>query len=276
MKYKPTSVQRNLPRPSDMNHNILRPVDMVQPLSDYQQAEELIKEEMLVMLHHDVLTDPTLNQCGIPAGSKKPAKIGQLKPLHVERHQSYLKDKGYERFSLEEIDQAKKLLNKEIPIIKKTMGHGELTSEAFVQVWEECYAQVLYIPSSNRFTRASVTSRKDKIESYEKKLEVNRFHMSMEAKKAGKLEQKLKITLGGYQSRAQVLIKSLQDIYNQIESKHVELKTFENIRDHELNAIPKRLESFKEDSSKQIQREKDLQQKFGELILERDNLLAIA
>lgn len=105
MKYKPTSVQRNLPRPSDMNHNILRPVDMVQPLSDYQQAEELIKEEMLVMLHHDVLTDPTLNQCGIPAGSKKPAKIGQLKPLHVERHQSYLKDKGYERFSLEEIDQ---------------------------------------------------------------------------------------------------------------------------------------------------------------------------
>ena len=79
------------------------------------------------------------------------------------------------------------------------MGHGELTNEAFVQVWEECYAQVLYIPNSNRFTRASVTSRKDKIESYEKKLEVNRFHMSKEAKKASKIEQKLKITLGGYQ-----------------------------------------------------------------------------
>ncbi len=81
------------------------------------------------------------------------------------------------------------------------MGHGELTSEAYAQVWEECYAQVLYIPNSNRFTRASITSRKDKIESYEKKLEANRFHMSNEAKRAAKLEQKLKIVLGGYQVR---------------------------------------------------------------------------
>ena len=105
MKYKSKAIQRGLPRPSDMNHNILRPVDMVQPLSDYQQAEELIKEEMLVMLHHDVLTDPTLNQCGIPAGWKKPANANQLKPLHTEKHHAYLRDKGYEKFSLEEIEQ---------------------------------------------------------------------------------------------------------------------------------------------------------------------------
>lgn len=79
------------------------------------------------------------------------------------------------------------------------MGHGELTDEAYAQVWEECYAQVLYVPSSNRFTRASVASRKDKIESMEKRLEINRAHMGKEAKKASKLEQKMKIILGGYQ-----------------------------------------------------------------------------
>ena len=172
---------------------------MTQPLSDYQQAEELIKEEMLIMLHHDVITDPTLNQCGIPAGSKRPATMANLKPLFLEKHKNYLREKGYERFSPDEIQHAKKTLEKEIPIVKKAMGHGELTNEAFAQVWEECYSQVLYIPSSNRFTRASVTNRKDKIESYEKKLEINRFHMSKEAKKAAKIEQKLRITLGGYQ-----------------------------------------------------------------------------
>ena len=37
-------------------------------------------------------------------------------------------------------------------------------------------------------------------------------------------------------------MKSLLDIYNQIESKQIELLTFNNIRDHELNAIPKRIE----------------------------------
>lgn len=272
LKHKSKAIQRHLPRPSDMNHNILRPVDMVQPLSDYQQAEELIKEEMLVMLHHDILTDPTLNQCGFPAGVK-PKANANMQALHPERHQAYLKVNRFETFSLEEIDAANELLAEEIPTIRRAMGHGELTEEAYVQVWEECYAQVLYIPNSNRFTRASVTSRKDKIESAEKKLEVNRFHMSKEAKKAAKLEQKLKITMGGYQSRAQVLIKSLQDIYSQIENKQVELSTFDNIREHELNAIPKRIESLKEDVSKQTAREKELQCKFGELILERDNLL---
>jgi len=104
-KFKSKAVQRCLPRPSDMNHNVLRPADMAQPLSDYQQAEELIKEEMLVMLHHDVLTDPTLSQCGIPAGTRRPA--GGLKPLHADRHQSYLKGTGYERFTLEEIQQVR-------------------------------------------------------------------------------------------------------------------------------------------------------------------------
>jgi pre-mRNA-splicing factor CDC5/CEF1 len=182
-----------------MNHNILRPVDMSQPLNDYQIAEELIKEEILIMLHHDVITDPTLNQCGIPTGSKKPANINNLKPLFLEKHRNYLREKGYEKFTPEEIQNAKNMLEKEIPLIRKAMGHGEITNEVYAQVWEECYSQVLYIPSSNRFTRASVTSRKDKIESYEKKLEVNRFHMSKEAKKAAKIEQKLRITLGGYQ-----------------------------------------------------------------------------
>ena len=272
MKYKSRSIQRNLPRPSDMNHNILRPSDMLQSLNDYQRAEEMIKQEILVMLHHDAINDPTLNQCGIPVGSKKPANINNLKPLQFDKHLSYVREHGFERFSLDEMSNARDLVEKEIPYIKKLMGHGELTSEAFGQVWDECYSQVMFVPSSNRFTRASVTSRKDKIESYEKKLEVNRFHMSVEAKKAAKLEQKLKITLGGYQSRAQVLIKSLQDIYNQIESKQVELTTFENIREHEQLGINKRIESLKEDVNRQAEREKELQKKFGDLLLERDSL----
>ena len=95
-----------------MNHNILRPAEMTQPLSDYQQAEELIKEEMLIMLHHDVITDPTLNQCGIPAGSKRPATMANLKPLFLEKHKNYLREKGYERFSPDEIQHAKKTLEK--------------------------------------------------------------------------------------------------------------------------------------------------------------------
>ncbi|CAF0824007.1 unnamed protein product [Brachionus calyciflorus] len=270
MKHKSQSVQRNLPRPTDINHNILRPADLAQPLNDYQKAEEMIKEEMLLMLHFDALKNPSLNQCGYGNNSKK--SISQMKTMNGEKHVSYLKENGYDEFSLDELEEAREIMKKEIPIVKKIMGHGELNDEAYQQVWEECYGQVLYVPNSNRFTRASVTSRKDKIESCEKKLEVNRFHMSNQAKKAGKLEQKLKITLGGYQSRAQILLKSLQDVYNELESRQVELGTFEKIRELELEAIPRRLEVLKEECERQAQREKELQKKFGDLILERDSL----
>ncbi len=65
----------------------------------------------------------------------------------------------------------------------------------------------------------------------------------------------------------------MQDIFNQIETKQVESVTFENIRDHELQAIPKRIDSLKEDVTRQAERERELQKKFGDLILERDNFL---
>ena len=45
-----------------------------------------------------------------------------------------------------------------------------------------------------------------------------------------------------FQSRAQGLIKQLQDISEQIEQTQVECKTFEDLRKHEIGAIPKRLE----------------------------------
>lgn len=68
--------------------------------------------------------------------------------------------------------QAKRLLQMEIDFVKKGMAHGDLSIDAYSTVWEECYSQVLYLPSQNRYTRANLASKKDRIESLEKRLEV--------------------------------------------------------------------------------------------------------
>lgn len=57
-------------------------------------------------------------------------------------------------------------------VVKHGMGHGDLSIDAYNQVWEECYSQVLYLSGQNRYTRANLASKKDRIESLEKKLEV--------------------------------------------------------------------------------------------------------
>ncbi len=53
------------------------------------------------------------------------------------------------------------------------MGHSDLNVDGYSKVWDECYSQVLFLPSKNRFTRASTASKKDRIESAEQKLEVS-------------------------------------------------------------------------------------------------------
>jgi len=44
------------------------------------------------------------------------------------------------------------------------------------------------------------------------------------------------------QSRSQTLQKQLQEMQDQMEQTVVELRTFENLRQHEIIAVPKRVE----------------------------------
>ncbi|KAK2162342.1 hypothetical protein LSH36_100g06032 [Paralvinella palmiformis] len=260
MKLRSQVIQKDLPRPTDVNNAVMRPTPGINdpPLSLLQKAEEMIKREMLTMIHYDAAyTPPDVVQQGHQG--KKP------QPANQAQHLAYLEQHPYEKVTDEEIQSAHEALQREMDYVKHKMGHGDLSLEAYTQVWEECYAQVLYLPSQNRYTRASLASKKDRIESLEKRLDNNRTLMTKDAKRAAKLEKKLKILLGGYQSRSQGLVKQLHDIQEQSEQTFVELKTFENLKQHETGAIPKRLESLTEDVNRQMARERELQQKFGEL-----------
>uniref|UniRef100_A0A4W4F847 Cell division cycle 5-like protein n=1 Tax=Electrophorus electricus TaxID=8005 RepID=A0A4W4F847_ELEEL len=255
LKQRHTAVQRSLPRPSEVNETILRPQNVEPPLTELQQAEELIKKEMITMVHYDSLHHPfteALAKKGKGAGS------GSSSAEHI----TYLDKTPYEKLLEDDLRKAKELLRQEMEVVKHGMGHGELSIDAYNQVWEECYSQVLYLPGQNRYTRANLASKKDRIESLEKKLEINRGHMTMEAKRAAKLEKKMKILLGGYQSRAMGLMKQLSDLWDQVEQAHMELHTFQELKKQEDTAIPRRQEALREDVQRQQDREKELQQRF--------------
>uniref|UniRef100_A0A6M2DDQ3 Putative mrna splicing protein cdc5 myb superfamily n=1 Tax=Xenopsylla cheopis TaxID=163159 RepID=A0A6M2DDQ3_XENCH len=245
-------IQRNLPRPLEANMLILRPPSDSGNLTELQQAEELIKREMITMLHYDAVNNPVQGQ------AKKSTLVHAQQLAYLEQH-------PYQNFDDEEIARAKQLLQKEMEIVKVGMGHGDLSLEAYTQVWEECLAQVLYLPSQNRYTRANLASKKDRLESLEKRLEQNRKHMAREAKNCAKMEKKIRILTGGYQARAQGLVKHLQEIYDQTEQATLELSTFKFLAAQERAAIPRRMESLTEDVQRQTDREKQLQRKYQEL-----------
>ncbi|KAG5857430.1 hypothetical protein ANANG_G00019380 [Anguilla anguilla] len=248
LKQRHVAVQRALPRPSE-------------------QAEELIKREMITMIHHDSLHHPYSEPL-----SKKTKGPGSSS--NNAEHIAYLDKIPYTKVTEDDLRKADELLVQEMEVVKHGMGHGDLSMEAYSQVWEECYSQVLYLPGQSRYTRANLASKKDRIESLEKKLEVNRGHMTAEAKRAAKMEKKMKVLLGGYQSRAMGLVKQLGDLWDQVEQAQVELRTFQELKKQEDTAIPRRQEALREDVQRQQEREKELQQRFADLLLDKETMLS--
>ncbi|XP_051501826.1 cell division cycle 5-like protein [Myxocyprinus asiaticus] len=265
LRQRHTAVQRDLPRPSEVNETILRPHNVEPPLTELQQAEEMIKKEMITMIHYDCLHHPISD-----AQAKKVKGVGSSS--NNAEHVAYLEKTPYNKITEEELRKAGELLGQEMEVVKHGMGHGDLSMEAYNQVWEECYSQVLFLPGQSRYTRANLASKKDRIESLEKKLEINRGHMTTEAKRAAKMEKKMKILLGGYQSRAMGLLKQLSELWDQVEQANVELHTFQELKKQEDHAIPRRQEALREDVQRQQDREKELQQRFADLLLEKQTL----
>lgn len=182
-------IQKSLPRPFDINTTILRPPTDMTGLTDLQRAEELIKQEMITMLHYDAILNPVV----------LPANAPPRRSQSMHQIQQYLDQSPYDDFEEKDLEEAREMLKNEMQVVKTGMAHGDLSLENYSQVWQECLSQVLYLPSQNRYTRANLASKKDRFESSERKLEQNRNHMAKEAKRCGKIERKLKILTGGYQ-----------------------------------------------------------------------------
>jgi pre-mRNA-splicing factor CDC5/CEF1 len=100
-KLKSTAIQRNLPRPkTQINTNIIRPVtDAQAELNEWQIAEEMIKKEMLFMLHMDAINEPM-------------TKSGQPHPHVVDKCAGYLRENYStshlnQKFTLEELAEVR-------------------------------------------------------------------------------------------------------------------------------------------------------------------------
>ena len=98
----------------------------------------MIKEEMLRMVRNDVVAFPNQNQQTL-LGSKKTRNQAQS---IINTNRNSLKADPLEKFTDEELSDAKKLLKEEIEVVKKIMGHGDVNLDVYTKVWEECYGQV--------------------------------------------------------------------------------------------------------------------------------------
>lgn len=84
-----------------VNETILRPLNVEPPLTDLQKSEELIKKEMITMLHFDLLHHPFGDQ-----SSGKKGKGPGFGTNNAE-HMAYLEQNPYEKFSKEDLKKVR-------------------------------------------------------------------------------------------------------------------------------------------------------------------------
>ena len=98
----------------------------------------MIKEEMLKMVRNDVVMHPNLTQQSLLSSKKTRGPVQGI----INANRNALKADPLEKFTDEELANAKKLLKEEIEVVKKIMGHGDINLDVYTKVWEECYGQV--------------------------------------------------------------------------------------------------------------------------------------
>ena len=83
------------------------------------------------MLHHDCLETPTLSQ----QGGVDRAKKGDRGIVNESSHRNYLDKHQWREYAKEDLDEAKELLEQEMETVKTGMQHGDLSLDAYTQVY---------------------------------------------------------------------------------------------------------------------------------------------
>eukprot|EP01105_Mastigella_eilhardi_P006388 TRINITY_DN17988_c0_g1_i1.p1 TRINITY_DN17988_c0_g1~~TRINITY_DN17988_c0_g1_i1.p1 ORF type:complete len:799 (-),score=259.69 TRINITY_DN17988_c0_g1_i1:50-2398(-) len=135
----------------------------------------------------------------------------------------------------------------------------------YAAVWEQCVADVCWLDSAKKYVRMSKAAPADRISALSAAHEALRRQCARTAARSAKLERRVQLYNGGYQSRALALLGQIGKLYDQRQQAKVELGCFAALRRTELKAMPARLKFVQEELRKQAGVEKELQQQYAAL-----------
>lgn len=258
-------LQRSLPRPPAASIEILRQTlikggesrsrSTFVPPTSLEQADELINEELLRLLEHDNAKYP------LDEKTQKDKKKGSKRQANGTPSVPEIED-----FDEDELKEANSMLEEEVQYLRVAMGHESESLEDFVKAHDACQEDLMFFPNNNSYGLASVAGNSDKIAALQYEFEIVKKRMDDEAKKASRLEQKIKLLTQGYQVRAGKLWSQVQDTFKQMDTSATELECFQELQKQEQMAASYRIRNLTEEVNKQKALERTLQSRYGDLL----------
>ncbi|KAK9137916.1 hypothetical protein Sjap_008510 [Stephania japonica] len=171
-----------------------------------------------------------------------------------------------------EEEEADLLVNEEAKFLRVAMGHENGSVDDFVEAHDACLEDLMYFPTRNAYGLSSVAGNMEKLAALQNEFEMVKNRMDEETKKAVRLEQKIKLLTNGYQTRAGKIWSQIEATNKQIDTAVTELECFQSLQRQEQLAATSRINGLVEEITKQKDLEKNSQQRYGDLVQERERI----
>ena len=175
-------------------------------------------------------------------------------------------------FEESELLEAQKLIADETSFIQDAMGHSDVTQEEYRDAWSTAVRDFIFLPMQHKYGRAASATNTDRLDSVRGEYHTALEHMKKEAERAAKLESKVGVVTGGLLNREIKLNEQVVELTEKVQSAANEILSFQTLSAREQRAGPARRTAAQTLVQEQQEREQKLQQKYKELLDNRDAL----
>ncbi|KAL5701909.1 Cell cycle serine/threonine-protein kinase cdc5/MSD2 [Ranunculus cassubicifolius] len=264
-------LQRELPRPPSASVELIRnsliksgeDKSSFVPPTIIEQADELIRKELLSLLEHDNAKYP-LDEKVV----KEKKKGGKRAP----NGKSALVVPEIQEFEEDALKEADSLIEEEVEFLRVAMGHEKETLDEFVKAHDACQEDLMFFPTRAAYGLSSVASNAEKLNALQNEFDCVKNKMDDETKKVQRVEQKIKLLTHGYQTRAGKLWSQIDATHKEMITASTELECFQALQKQEHMAASHRINGLMEEIKKQKGLEEDLQKRYGNLLGEYERI----
>ncbi|KAJ2500935.1 Pre-mRNA-splicing factor cef1 [Coemansia sp. RSA 1972] len=253
LQHRSQSVKRNLPRPDILGNNVIA---CTSDTNISAAVLEMVSSEMRLLILHDARKYPVPDM---------PLLRSSL-PSELE----------LETIPDDMLSNARAMVEQEVGDMLQDMRgtYDKLSGFSGDELWRDAELSEVWLPQTRQYVSSDKVSEKDWIEKHRLDLAKRREQMVEDAVRAAKIERKLGVTLGGYQSRSKVLNEKIEAAYKEFEQAKLDTGAFSSLYASEQATVPARIERAEEELSKVEARETQLQQEYQDLLDRRNQLAA--
>lgn len=158
---------------------------------------------------------------------------------------------------------------------------AEINADSYSEAWDRVAADHVYLPSSHGYVSASQATsssssspaqREEYLSALKQRWEALHTAWSREQARLGKVEEKLRVLTKGFEMRTAALTKQMEQSASEATDKAIELACFVRLAHDEASALPARIAVASVLAQEEQDREKQLQQRYADLMREMDQL----